>query len=153
MTEETQNKNHPQMPAIVMNSQYVKDLSLEIPHAPQVFKRAAQERPEVKIDVEVKTEKLEDNLFNVSLNFQINGNFSNEPLFILELYYAGVAMVNVPAEHLEPVLMIEIPRLLFPFARSVITNNLVDAGLPPFMINPIDFVGLYQQRKQAANAN
>ena len=147
MTDET--KQQKQIPAIVMNSQYVKDLSLEIPHAPQVFKKAVNTRPDVNLEVDVKTEKLEDNHYNVSLNFRINGNLEGEPLFILELSYAGIATINVPQEHIEPVLMIEIPRLLFPFARSIITNNLVDAGLPPFMINPIDFVGLYQRRKTA----
>lgn len=147
-----ENKQQTQIPAIVMNSQYVKDLSLEIPHAPQIFKKAVNTRPDVNLEVDVKSEKLEDNHYNVSLNFRINGNFENEPLFILELTYAGIATINVPQEHIEPVLMIEIPRLLFPFARSIITNNLVDAGLPPFMINPIDFVGLYQRRK-ATNIN
>ncbi len=138
---------HP-MPPIVINSQYIKDFSLEIPHAPEIFKEITQ-TPDMKINVDVNARHLEGNFFNVELSIEMDGNVQNKKLFILELKYAAVAALNVPEEHVEPVLLIEIPRMIFPFARSIITNSLVEGGLPPFMLNPIDFVMMYQKRKQA----
>lgn len=138
-------------PAILINNQYIKDLSFEIPHAPEIFKKLTQQ-PELKIDIDVQTKALEENHFNVTLNIAMNGNISGEPLFILELSYAAVVSLNVAQEHIEPVLAIEIPRLLFPFARNVVTQCLSEGGLPPIMINPIDFAAVYASRK-AANQN
>jgi len=146
---EAGNENNSQnsQPAIMVNTQYIKDLSLEIPHAPEIF-RELTEAPNVNIHVDVDAKHLEANHFNVSLSVKMDGNIKDKKLFILELVYASVVSLNVPQEHLEPVLLIEIPRLLFPFARNVVTNCLVEGGLPPFMINPIDFAGMYQQRQQ-----
>ena len=80
---------------------------------------------------------------------EMDGDVNGKKLFILELKYAAVVGLNVPEEHVEPVLLVEIPRMIFPFARSIVTNTLVEGGLPPFMLNPIDFVAMYQNRKQA----
>lgn len=140
------------LPAIMINSQYIKDLSLEIPLAPQIFKEMGNP-PSIEINVSTKADKLEDNNYNVFLSFEINGEVNKQKLFILELVYACMAQLNVPQEHIEPVLMVEIPRLLFPFARSIITNSLVDAGLPPFMVNPIDFAAMYQSKKSRSTVN
>ena len=133
-------------PAILINTQYIKDLSLEIPHASEIF-REIKSAPEVQINVEVGYQTLENNFYNVELKLNMDGDVNHQKLFILELTYSAVVALNVPAEHLEPVLMIEIPRLIFPFARNVVTNCLVEGGLPPFMINPIDFVTMYNNRK------
>lgn len=144
----TANDNEGNIPPIVINTQYIKDLSLEIPHAPEIF-RELKQAPDVNIDVDVNANHLHDNFFNVTLNIRMDGIVNTQPLFILELEYAGVVQLNVPEEHLEPVLLIEIPRMLFPFARNIITNSLINGGLPPLMINPIDFVAMYQNRKPA----
>ncbi len=136
-------------PAIMINTQYIKDMSLEIPHAPEIF-REITAQPQLDIKVDIDTKHLQDNFFNVSLHFVLNGDVNDKKLFILELEYAGVVALNIPQEHLEPVLMVEIPRMLFPFARSVITNTLVSGGLPPFMINPIDFVAMYEAHSHKA---
>ncbi len=133
-------------PAIMINTQYIKDLSLEIPHAPEIFKEI-NSAPEIQINIEVGYQTLENNFYNVELKIAMNGDVNRQKLFILELTYAAVVALNVPAEHTEPVLMIEIPRLIFPFARNVVTNCLVEGGLPPFMINPVDFVTMYNNRK------
>ena len=133
-------------PAILINTQYIKDLSLEIPHAPEIFKEI-KSAPEVQINVEVGYQTLENNFYNVELKLNMDGDVNHQKLFILELTYSAVVALNVPTERLEPVLMIEIPRLIFPFARNVVTNCLVEGGLPPFMINPIDFVTMYNNRK------
>lgn len=151
MSEENKSTNDSQnegQPAIVINTQYIRDLSLEIPHAPEIFKEI-KSAPQVTINVDVTSQVLEDGYYNVELKLSMDGDINNRKLFILELVYAAVVNLNVPAEHLEPVLSIEIPRLIFPFARNIVTNCLVEGGLPPFMINPIDFVSLYNSRKKA----
>lgn len=142
------NKNQENLPAITVNSQYIKDLSLEIPFAPQIFSEA-NANPKMNIDVNVDASHLSENKFNVALHIQMNSDIADKKFFVLELVYGCVVTINVPEEHIEPVLLVEIPRLLFPFARSIITNTLVDGGLPPFMLNPIDFVSLYQARKES----
>ncbi len=144
-----QNENKQQLPAIVINSQYIKDFSLEIPYAPEIFKEI-KKNPDVSVNVDVNARPLEENYFNVDLVFTINGDVENKKFFIIELTYSAVVQLNIPQEHIEQVLMIEIPRMLFPFARQIITTSLTEAGLPPFMLNPIDFVSMYQARKQAA---
>ena len=136
----------PQQPALVIQSQYIKDMSLEIPLAPAIFKELNQ-APTINVDINIANGKLEENNYNVALTAKINADLGDKKLFIVEITYACVAYVNVPAEQLEPVLFIELPRLLFPFVRSAIANNLSAAGLPPIMLNPIDFVGLYNAKK------
>ncbi len=140
------NNTQQQVPPIVINTQYIKDFSLEIPHAPEVFRNLNQ-APAVNIHVDVNASHMHENFFNVELSIAMDGDLIDEKLFILELKYAGIVSLNVPKEHVEPILLVEIPRMLFPFARSIITNALVDGGLPPFMLNPIDFVAMYQNRQ------
>lgn len=151
MSEENKKAENQNVPAIVINTQYVKDLSLEIPHAPEIF-REINTAPKIDVNVDVNAEHMHDNFFNVSLSIKMEGNINEKKLFILELVYAAVVSLNIPQEHVEPVLLIEIPRMIFPFARSVVTNNLVDGGLPPFMLNPIDFAGMYEARKNNSGA-
>ncbi len=141
-------KQQPQQPPILINTQYISDLSLEIPHAPEIFRNMNQV-PNVNVNVDVNAKHMHDNFFNVELSVAMDGDVGQEKLFILELKYAAVVALNVPQEHVEPILLVEIPRLLFPFARNVVTNCLVEGGLPPFMLNPIDFVAMYQNRKKA----
>lgn len=137
-------------PAIMINTQYIKDLSLEIPHAPAIFTKM-NKQPSLQVDMNVQWQPLENSGYNVTLNLALNGDIDNEKLFILELSYAAVVTLNLPEEHIEPVLGVEIPRLLFPFARNIITQCLTEGGLPPFMLNPIDFAAVYNARKAAQN--
>ncbi len=148
---ENANENRPQTPAIAMHNQYIRDLSLEIPHAPQIFTKL-DTKPQIKIDVNISANAVEGNIYNVELAFRIDGDINDEKFFILEMTYGGVVELNVPDEHREPVLMIEIPHMLFPYARQAITNILFNGGLPPLMLNPIDFVAMYNARRQAAPA-
>lgn len=148
----SENKTENNRPAIIINNQYIKDLSLEIPHAPEIFGKLNQQ-PDLKVDIDIQTKNLENNIFNVSLNIAMNGSVSGESLFILELSYGAVVSLNIPQEHIEPVLAIEIPRMLFPFARNIITQCLIEGGLPPIMLNPIDFAAVYANRQAAANQN
>ncbi len=140
------NANNNQQPAIMIHGQYIKDMSLEIPLAPEIFKEI-NKNPNIGVDINMKNEKMEDGNYNVTLNAKMNASIEGKPLFIIELSYAAITSLNVPEEQLEPVLYIELPRLLFPFVRSIITNSLSSAGLPPIMLSPIDFVALYHAKK------
>ena len=138
-------------PAVMIQSQYIKDMSMEIPHAPVIFKKMQNKNPQVRVEVNVETQKLEeDNFFNVLLNIRINGDLEQEKAFILELSYGAVVSLNIPDEHKEPVLMIEIPHMMFPFARQIVASTMSSAGLPPLMLNPIDFMAIFNAKKAQA---
>jgi preprotein translocase subunit SecB len=141
-----ENTQQAPQPAIMVLSQYIKDMSVELPLAPQIFTELNQ-TPNVQVDFGMKNQKLDDGNYEVALEVKMNADVNGKKLFIIELTYAAVAALNVEAEMLEAVLNIELPRLLFPFVRSIIANNLADCGLPPIMLSPIDFVGLYQAKK------
>lgn len=143
-TEET--NNNQQLPALMIHSQYIKDMSLEIPLAPEIFQEM-NKNPDIHVDISMNNKNLENNVYNVTLTAKIDADLGEKKLFIVELSYAAVVSINVPAEHLEPILYIELPRLLFPYVRSIISNSLSAAGLPPIMLNPIDFVSLYNAKK------
>ena len=140
------NNTQAQMPALVIHSQYIKDMSLEIPLAPEIFQEM-NKSPDIHVDISMNNKPLQDNTYNVTLKAKLDADLGEKKLFIVELSYASVVSVNVPSEQLEPVLYIELPRLLFPFVRSIIANSLSAAGLPPIMLNPIDFVSLYNAKK------
>ncbi len=137
-----------QSAALTIHGQFIKDLSLEIPHAPEIFSEI-KSAPKMDVHVDVKSEPKGNGMFTSQLDISITGKVEDKTLFILELSYMALAEVKVPEEHMEPILMVELPRLIFPFARNVITHCLTEGGLPPFMLNPIDFGALYMARKQA----
>ncbi|MBE6451596.1 MAG: protein-export chaperone SecB [Alphaproteobacteria bacterium] len=145
MSENTA-KNQTQL---LIKSQYIKDLSLEIPFAPEIFKEVTKQ-PELKIDVAIESKKVDED-YNITLKLNLNSDLNGRKLFVLELAYAALVSINVPAEHLEAVCVVEVPRLLFPFARNIITQCLVEGGLPPFMLAPIDFGAMYLARKNGQN--
>lgn len=155
--EKNQNSVKVEQNALVIHSQYIKDLSLEIPLAPQIFSEMTK-APNVNIDISMSNKKLDGNNYEVTLTAKLNADIDDKKLFIIETTYGAVATVNVPEEHFEPVMYIELPRLLFPFVRSIIANSLSAAGLPAMLISPIDFVALYHSKKAkeaeaAANNN
>ncbi|TAN75435.1 MAG: protein-export chaperone SecB [Magnetospirillum sp.] len=139
-------------PALQVNGQYIKDLSFEIPAAPQVFMESQGQNPEIPIHVDVNASSIAPNLFEVVLHLRIEAKLPTKPLFIVELDYAGLFTVNVPEEQVHPVLMIECPRLLFPFARNIVADLTRDGGFPPLMIQPLDFVALYRSRLEEISA-
>lgn len=131
---------------VTLNIQYIKDMSLEIPHAPQIFSKL-NTPPQLNVDLNIDVNKFEQDQFEVTLNLRINANAEDEKLFILELAYAAACTVSLPEEQIEPVLFIEIPKLLFPFARQIVSSNLANAGLPPLMLTPVDFAAVYKTKK------
>lgn len=135
---------------IQINAQYVKDLSFENPNAPASL-RPQQQQPKVDVHVDVKATKLADNVYEVTLTTTVNGTGEDSQLFLAELSYAGVfTLEGLPEEHLQPVLLVECPRLLFPFARNIVADVTRDGGFPPLLIQPVDFAQLYRQSQQDA---
>lgn len=144
----------PQQPNVAILSQYIKDLSMEIPHAPAIFKKMQGSAPQIGVEVNIEAGKLEeDGIFNVLLNINVNGNVQDEKAFILELSYGTVVSLNIPQEHIEPVLMVEIPHMVFPYVRQIVSSTMSNAGLPPLMLNPIDFAGMYAARKESEQSS
>lgn len=138
---------------LVVNGQYVKDLSFEVPGAPGIYMEMQGQSPNIPIHVDINAAKLADNTYEVALHLKVEARLDdNRPVFIVELAYGGIFTLNVAAEHLQPMLLIECPRLLFPFARNIIADTTRDGGFPPLMIQPIDFVQLFRSRMEAAQA-
>jgi preprotein translocase subunit SecB len=134
---------------LTVHGQYIKDLSFENPRAPQSL--IEQTQPQLTLNVTVNTRQFDTKTFEVALSVEASAQTpAKEPLFMLELVYAGtVTLGEVPQEAYGPLLLIETPRLLFPFARAVIANATREAGFPPLNIAPVDFVALYRQRLEA----
>src|SRR3982074_475429 len=142
-------------PQLNVLAQYTKDLSFENPNAPSSLAPQAQQ-PAINIQINVGANNLSENEFEVTLSVEGKAENGGKVMFSFELAYAGVfRIVNVPKENLHPLVMIECPRLLFPFAREIIATAFRDGGFPPLMLDPVDFVGLYRQnmeRQAAAQA-
>ena len=141
-------------PQLNVLAQYTKDLSFENPNAPASLAPQSQP-PQINIQISVGANNIAENEYEVALSIEGKAENAGKVLFSFELIYAGVfRIVNVPQENLHPLVMIECPRLLFPFAREIIATSVRDGGFPPLMLDPVDFVGLYRQNmeRQAAAA-
>ena len=141
-------------PQLNVLAQYTKDLSFENPNAPASLQPQGNP-PQINIQINVGANPLADSEYEVSLTIEGKAENTGKVMFSFELVYAGVfRIVNVPQENLHPLIMIECPRLLFPFAREIIASAVRDGGFPPLMLDPVDFVGLYRQNmeRQAAAA-
>lgn len=142
-------------PGLLVNLQYVKDLSFEVPGAPDIFVQMKQQ-PEVAINLDVNARQVAQGSFEVVLSIRAEAKTAGKAAFIAELDYAGIfTLNNIPQELVEPVLLVEAPRLLFPFARNIIAEVTREGGFPPVMLQPIDFLALWQSRRQqqAGGAN
>ena len=135
-------------PQLNVLAQYTKDLSFENPNAPGSLAPQPQQ-PSINIQINVSANNLAENEFEVTLLVEGKAENGGKVMFSFDLAYAGVfRIVNVPKENLHPLLMIECPRLLFPFARNIIAQATREAGYPPLLLDPIDFVGLYRQNME-----
>lgn len=136
-------------PQVSVLAQYVKDLSVENPSAPQVY--SWQVQPNLDVQFNLNVQNAGDNIHEVALKFDISARSDNGTHFVVDLTYAGLfAIHNVPQEALSPLLLIEAPRLLFPFARQVISDAVSGMGFPPLMLDPIDFAAAYMAQLDAA---
>jgi preprotein translocase subunit SecB len=133
-------------PQLNVLAQYVKDFSFENPNAPRSL-APTQAQPSISIQINVSAKPLAENDVEVELKMEGKAETPSNLLFSFDLAYAGVfRLQNIPQGDLQPVTMIECPRLLFPFAREIIASAVQQGGFPPLRIDPIDFVGLYRQR-------
>ena len=136
-------------PQVAALAQYVKDLSVENPSAPQVFQW--QEQPQLDVQFNIAVNKIADEVHEVVLKIDASARSQSGVHFVLDLSYAGIfGLRNLPEEQLPAFLLVEAPRLLFPFARQVVASSTQDAGFPPLMLDPIDFAGIYMAQVQAA---
>ena len=137
-------------PLINVMSQYVKDFSFENPNAPASLALAASQ-PEIKVNVAVNAEALKDGTFEVVLHVSATAQSGETVAFVTDLTYAGqFAVTNASREVLPAILLVECPRMLFPFARRVIADATRDGGFPPLLLSPIDFVALFRQQRMTA---
>jgi preprotein translocase subunit SecB len=132
-----------QIPSLQIISQYIKDLSFENPSM-----GVNVQRPQIEFTVDLQARRLQENgPFEVILKMRVSAKQEEKPVFLLEIAYGGLFLLErVPDEVLQPMLLIECPRLMFPFVRRVISDLISDGGLPPLMIEPIDFASLYRSR-------
>jgi preprotein translocase subunit SecB len=133
-------------PQMKILGQYLKDLSFENPNAPQSLNTQANQ-PEISISVNVNARTISPTDFEVELHLDAKASHNDKVVFAAELLYAGVfRLENIPQEALHPVVLIECPRMLFPFARQVLADATRNGGFPPLMLDPIDFAAMYQKR-------
>jgi len=137
-------------PQLTVVSQYIKDFSFENPNAPQSL-TSRQEHPQIGIQINVGANPISDTDIEVSIKLEGKAETGGALLFRFDLEFAGVFRIrNVPQESLNPVVLIECPRLLFPFAREIIATAVRNGGFPPLLLDPVDFVSLYRQKMAQA---
>ena len=133
-------------PQLLVLAQFIKDLSFENPNAPRSLQQTGQQ-PQINITVNVNANPLSETDVEVLLRLEGKAESGGSVLFNVELTFGGVfRLQNVPQENVHPLLMIECPRLLFPFAREIVATAVRNGGFPPLLLDPIDFVALYQSR-------
>jgi preprotein translocase subunit SecB len=138
----------PQEVRVQVLGQYVKDLSFENPGAPGNGMGA---RPQIDLGVDLQAKRLDQERFEVELKLRVTAKAEEKALFLLELVYAGLfGIQNAPEEILQQFLLIEGPHILFPFARRIVADVIRDGGMPPLMVEPIDFAALYRARQAGA---
>ncbi|MCL7486882.1 MAG: protein-export chaperone SecB [Desulfobulbaceae bacterium] len=150
MTEQTPPQD---APVFRLQKMYIKDFSFENPNAPQVFLARNQE-PKVDFNLQLNRRKIDEDHWEVSLAItakMMDKNADDQTMFVAEIEHAGIfTLKNIPAEHVERVLAIDCPLMLFPFTRQIISQTSVDGGFMPFLMEPINFIALYEnaQRQQ-----
>ena len=140
------------MSNIRINSQYVKDLSFEVPNAPEIFLTPAL-KPDITLSIDIDAKRLSVNAFEVILKIDAEAKGNDKVIFICELSYAGVFTLDEKIQdqtEVEEILLIYCPNMLFPFARKIIAGCTIDGSFPPLMLEPIDFADLYQKRAAQA---
>lgn len=140
--------------ALTLNIQYIKDLSFEVPGAPDIF-ATLREQPRVDLQLDVQARPMNaegapGEVFEVALVIRADAQAQGQTCFIAELTFCGVFTLNVDPQLTEAILLVECPRLLFPFARNILADTTRDGGFPPVMLQPIDFMALWQARRGQA---
>ena len=137
------NDTSPTLPNLQVVGQYIKDLSFENPGAPT----GLTARPQIEFGVDLQARRGDAEHYEVELKLRVNARSEDRSLFLLELAYAGLfRLVGIPEDAIQQVLLIQAPYILFPFARRIVADVVRDGGMPPLMIEPIDFMALYQAK-------
>lgn len=144
MTEAAQQNAQP---VFNIEKLYLKDLSLEIPHAPHIF--LERENPQVDMQLKAQSEKIEDGIYEVVITATVTTKIGEKVMFLIEAKQAGIFRLNnLPSEDLEPVLAVLCPNILFPYLREAVSSTAVRGGFAPVLLNPVNFDMIYQQHKQ-----
>ena len=139
----------PQEAQVATLAQYIKDLSVENPSSPQVFQWQVQ--PSLDVQFNLNAEKAADDVHEVSIKIEVTARSDNGVHFVVDLTYAGLfGLRNIPEEAVPAILLVEAPRLLFPFARQIIAEAVTNTGFPPLLLDPIDFAAAYMAQLEAA---
>ena len=148
----SEQENQQAQPVFNLEKIYVKDLSLEVPHAPRVF--LEQGEPNIEMRIATQSEKLEDNFYDVSVTVTVTARLGDERvMFLNEVTQNGIfRLENIPEEDMQPLLSIACPNILFPYAREAVSSIITRAGFPPVLLAPINFEALYQQQQEQGNA-
>jgi preprotein translocase subunit SecB len=135
-------------PAFSIEKLYVKDISLEIPNAPQIF--LEREAPQVDIQLHHQSTKIDDGVYQTLLTVTVTAKIKDKTLFLVEAGQAGIFVIrNIPEADMDPVLGIACPNILYPYVREVVSDMVARAGFPPVVLAPVNFEALYQAQKQA----
>lgn len=148
MSEAAQgNQQENQQAVFNIEKLYVKDVSLEIPHAPQIF--LEQANPQMDVQLHTQAGAIDDGVYEVVVMTTVTAKVGEKVMFLIEAKQAGIFQIrNVPNQEMEPILAIVCPNILFPYLREVVSDMAVRAGFAPVLLNPINFDALYQQQKQ-----
>lgn len=132
--------------SFAIKGQYIKDLSFENPRAPESLVMAPDQPPRIDLNVNIKVDRVQENLFETTLHIEASAKSPKGTLFMVDLKYAGLFEISgIPEERLQPILFVDCPFVLYPFARRVVADVTRDGGFPPLMLEPIDFQALYLQ--------
>jgi len=146
-----QSNNEDAQPVFGIEKIYVKDLSLEIPNAPQVFTQ--RETPQLSVELSNATSQLDENVFETVITVTVTSKIGDKTAFLVEVAQAGIFQIrNIPQDNLEMILGVTCPNILFPYARETVSDVVTRAGFPPVLLNPINFEALYAQQRQNAEA-
>lgn len=155
MTNQNGSPTDAKAPGLGILGQYIKDLSFENPNAPQSLMAQPELPPAVDVQINVNAKSMSETDFEVELKVEVKAEDkkANRVLFLLEVSYAGVFRItNVPKDSMQPLVLIECPRLLFPFVRRIVADTISEGGFPPIMLQPVDFAALFRARMESATA-
>jgi preprotein translocase subunit SecB len=155
MTETNEEGSTQVRPEFRMQKMYIKDLSFENPYAPEVFITPQKTEPKVELNLNMNNKKVDDDHYEVSLQItaKVISQDEEKAMFVLEIEHAAVFLLrNIPTEHLEMVLKVDCPTLLFPFTRQIVSQVSIDGGFTAFLMEPINFMGLFQNAKKQREA-
>lgn len=147
MSDQSQANN----PVFNIEKIYLKDLSLEVPNAPQIF--LEREAPEMDMDIQTRVDRIDEAIYDVQLTVTVTAKRGDKAYFLVEAKQAGIFRIEgLPEEAIEPTLAVACPNILFPYAREAVGDASVRAGFPPVVLQPVNFEALYVQQKQAQAA-